>query len=109
MKKSVMVTEISPEDFEVMLKETIRKVLSEQSQVKSVVEDQLMSDKELEKLLGVSRATLYLWRRDGKILYQRIGKKIFYKVSEVEKAMGLIRDKSNISERRRNRRRERQL
>ncbi len=110
MKKSVMVTELSPEDLQVMMEETIRKVLGEQSQPnKSRVEGQLMSDGELEKLMGVSKATLYLWRRDGKIPYQRIGKKIFYKISDVEKAMGLTGDKPQLPERRRNRRKEREL
>ncbi len=96
-----MITEISPEDLQVMIEETIRKILGEQSQPnKSRVESQLMSDEELKKLMGVSKATLYLWRRDGKIPFQRIGKKIFYKISDVEKAMGLSGDKPQLPERR---------
>ncbi len=95
-----MLTELGPEDLQEMMEGTIRKVLSEQSLPnKSRVESQLMSDVELEKLMGVSKATLYLWRRDGKLPYQRIGKKIFYKISDVEKAMGLTGDKP-IRERR---------
>lgn len=101
MKNSVIVTELSPEDLQVMLEKTIRKVLGEQSQPnKSRVEAQLMSDEDLEKLMGVSKTTLYLWRRDGKLPYQRMGKRIFYKVTDVEKAMGLTGDKEQIRERR---------
>ena len=96
-----MLTELSPEDLQAMMEGTIRKVLGEQNQPnKSRVESQLMSDVELEKLMGVSKATLYLWRRDGKLPYQRIGKKIFYKISEVEKAMGLTGEQKPIRERR---------
>jgi len=100
MKKTTMLTEISPEDLQVMMEVAVRKVLEEQNHPN---ESKLMSDEELEKLLGVSKSTLYLWRRDGKLPYQRIGKRIFYKISDVEKAMGLTGEKP-IRERRSHRR-----
>ncbi len=94
MKKETLITELCPEEFRTLMEGTIRKVLGELAQPnKSRIESQLISDEELEKLMGVSKATLYLWRRDGKLPYQRIGKKIFYKMSEVEKAMCLKRGK----------------
>ena len=107
MKNSVLVTELSPEDLQVMMERIIRKVLGEQSQPnKSRVESQLMNDDELEKLMGVSKTTLYLWRRDGKLPYQRIGKKIFYKITDVERAMGLTGEQEPIRQRRSDRRKE---
>jgi hypothetical protein len=107
MKKSVMVTELSPEDLQVMMEETIRKVLFEQG-ITGEPKNQtgLLDDDSLVEMLSVSKATLYLWRRDRKIPFQRIGKKIFYNLQEVKKAMGLMTSKESIRHRRTSRRKE---
>jgi predicted DNA-binding transcriptional regulator AlpA len=107
MKKATLITEMSPEDLNGVLEGIIRKVLQEigiSGDTKR--EAGLLSDDSIVEILGVSKATLYLWRRERKIPFQRIGKKIFYNLSEVKKAMSAMTSKESIRHRRPSRRKE---
>lgn len=107
MTKTIMLTELTPEDLLVMIEDTIRKVLFEKGI--SPLDNKssgLLDEKSIIKILGVSKATLYLWRRDRKIPFQRVGKKIFYSLRDVEMVMG-IKPEGNIRHGKRLRRKER--
>ncbi|HVD99542.1 MAG TPA: helix-turn-helix domain-containing protein [Cytophagaceae bacterium] len=105
MKKAILITELSQEDLQVMMEEAVRKVLFEQGITRELRKDTgLLDDDAILKILQVSKATLYLWRRDRKIPFQRIGKKIFYNLQEVQKAMDKLTDKESIRHRRESRR-----
>ena len=47
--------------------------------------DELLTDKEVAYLLKVSRRTLQDYRNNGMIAYYRLGGKILYKESDIEK------------------------
>jgi len=51
-------------------------------------EQELITDDEMQRRLGVSRTTLYNWRKDGTIPYLRIGKKLFYRWKEIINKLG---------------------
>jgi hypothetical protein len=107
MKKAILMAEMNPEDLQAMMEEAIRKILFEQGISSELRKDTgLLDDNGILEILGVSKATLYLWRRDRKIPFQRIGKKIFYNLQEVQKAMGKLTDKESVRHRRASRRKE---
>ena len=49
---------------------------------------EFIGDEELRERLGVSRTTLYNWRKEGIIPYKRIGNKIFYPWKAIQEIMG---------------------
>ncbi len=55
-----------------------RKVDRVQKIVKHVQQTALLTEADACRFLSVSRSTLYKWRRDDKIAYERIGGTIYY-------------------------------
>ncbi|MBS3999162.1 MAG: helix-turn-helix domain-containing protein [Desulfobulbaceae bacterium] len=46
-------------------------------------EKTLISTSKLIEILGVSRTTIYKWRRDGKIPYFKIGKMVYFDLNDI--------------------------
>lgn len=85
------------------LKDLMREVLDE-SQSKSKFTEKidqesklhLITTSEIMKRFGVSRTTVYLWRKKGLLPYRRLGKRIYFLENEVIKAVKKI-DFSELS------------
>jgi len=71
----------SPE-LESIIAKTVQLTLSMQ-QYQSTPQDRPVNEMEAKKLLNVSRPTLLEYRKSGKLKFSRIGKRIFYKYSEI--------------------------
>lgn len=59
-------------------------------QIENITQENLkefISDEDLRKRLGISRTTLYNWRRKQIIPYTRVGNKIFYPWKEIRKKL----------------------
>jgi excisionase family DNA binding protein len=72
----------------VMLIEAINSAVKKINTAKEKNEQELITDDEMQRRLGVSRTTLYNWRKDGTIPYLRIGKKLFYRWKEIINKLG---------------------
>ena len=48
-------------------------------------EDRILTRKEAAKMLSVDISTLWRWEREGHLLPSRIGKRIYYKYSEIQR------------------------
>ena len=72
----------------VMLIEAINSAVKKINTAKEKNEQELITDDEMQRRLGVSRTTLYNWRKDGTIPYLRIGKKLFYRWKEIISKLG---------------------
>lgn len=46
-------------------------------------EPSLVCEKVIERMLSISRTTLYRYRRNGKLPYYKVGRKILYSYEEV--------------------------
>ncbi len=53
-----------------------------------------MDNEEFIQLMGVSKRTAQGWRDEGKISFSQVGKKIFYKLSDVDKLLAENYNKS---------------
>jgi len=75
------VPEMSTNDLFTGIREIIR------SEIKTVVKgdlaEKLLSQNEAAQFLGITTMTLWKWENDGRIKFHRIGKKKFYKYSEL--------------------------
>ena len=72
----------------VMLIEAINGAVKKINTAKEKNEQELITDDEMQRRLGVCRTTLYNWRKEGTIPYIRIGKKLFYRWQEIIKKIG---------------------
>lgn len=50
-------------------------------------EDKLVTLKEVTKLLCVDKTTLWRWHKTGYLVKSKVGRKVYYKMSDVEKLM----------------------
>jgi len=53
----------------------------------SIGNERYLTDRELSKLLNISRRTLQDYRKEGKITYFTLGGKILYRESDIEKLL----------------------
>ncbi len=72
----------------VMLIEAINSAVKKINSTKEKNEQELITDDEMQRRLGVCRTTLYNWRKEGTIPYIRIGKKLFYRWKEIISKLG---------------------
>ncbi|MFC2125549.1 helix-turn-helix domain-containing protein [Bacteroidota bacterium] len=56
-----------------------------------VPEDKMMTIQETARFLDVSKVTLHNWKKNGKLPYLRLGKRVFFSQKEILEAM-----KSNV-------------
>lgn len=76
------------QETSVMLMEAINNAVKKINVAKEKNEQELITDDEMQRRLGVCRTTLYNWRKEGTIPYIRIGKKLFYRWQEIIKKIG---------------------
>jgi len=74
---------ISKEDYE-GIKKTLDEIREEVSKITSPSEHFIGTD-EFVELMKVSPRTAQLWRDEGKIGYSQHGKKIYYRMSDIDR------------------------
>ncbi len=84
---------LSKEQFDVMISkiDEIHRKLNAKILPKQEV---FLDNEEFIKMLKISRRTAQSWRDEGKVSFSQIGNKIYYKLSDVEKAMDEYYNKS---------------
>jgi len=58
-------------------------IIDQISDIKSSPKQVILSNKEFQDKMGISRKTAQKWRDNGKITYSKIGREIYYKLSDV--------------------------
>lgn len=66
-----------------MLNTTVENIADKVSDLSSDPRHIILSNKELPELLKVSSRTIQKWRDEGKIGYSKIGREIFYRMSDI--------------------------
>ena len=71
----------------------IRQIIREEMRAlhENLQEERLLSPSEVSKMLSVSLVTLRTWSNEGRIARLRIGKRIYYKYSEVMNALKVLK------------------
>ncbi len=80
MQKQILIT-MSVDQFKKIVEETI------ESKIGSIIEkntfEKLLTTEEVTQRLGVTRVTLYAWRKKGLIKSYKIENRVFFKWSEI--------------------------
>lgn len=70
-------------------REEFTALLEEMRELKSIVlaerqpQEQLLDNTEFVRLLNISTRTAQIWRDEGKVAFSQIGKKIYYRFSDI--------------------------
>jgi excisionase family DNA binding protein len=84
--QQIQITNMSPEELKELVKECIKESISKQEEPKTGKEkneEQFLSVKEVQELLKISKVTIHSWKKKGKIKPHSIGRKIFFKKSQI--------------------------
>lgn len=86
---NLLIQEMTKEDLQHLINESVRKVFSEQFQSEQTKpsESTYLTRAEVSKLLQISLVTLSKLVSTGRLQSYRIGKRILFKKDEVEKAL----------------------
>ena len=93
-------TTLSPEDLKDIIKSCVKEELTiyfENHQVEQP-NSNILTMKDLSKMLGVSKPTIIKWTKTGLLFAQRIGRRVYYKKDDVEKCLKNYRDGSILTE-----------
>jgi predicted DNA-binding transcriptional regulator AlpA len=88
MKNEILV--VTVDELINKLNSTIQTSISEQENKNAVIKEQefsLINTEQLCKMLGVSRITIYNWRKKGILPYKKISKLVYFDLHEVQKAL----------------------
>lgn len=79
---------ISAEDLHNFADELINRAVNEVALVNQEKNEQLLNKEEAKRLLGVCDATLWHWANKGYLMPVKIGTKVRYRASDVNKILG---------------------
>ena len=83
-----LIVTLNVDELKSIIAETVSEVIQQSSPPKTEV-DEILKRKDIIALLSISYVTLNEWMKSGRIPYHRINSRIFFKKSEVMKAMEL--------------------
>ena len=67
----------------IITKDQFEELLQEMQAIRALIEE-LLDNSDFIRLMTVSSRTAQTWRDEGKIAFSQIGKKIYYRYSDVE-------------------------
>jgi hypothetical protein len=76
------------DESSIIFLDTLQSAIKKLQEKEADLAKEFIGDEELRERLGVSRTTLYNWRKEGIIPYKRIGNKIFYPWKAIQEIMG---------------------
>lgn len=86
--KNIQFIQFTPEELFNGIKEIVDKQFEElKSQFQPKEPEELLTREETAELLRIDKSTLWAWSKKGKLQAHGIGNRVYYKRSEIEKAI----------------------
>ena len=87
MNKNLFLSGLTPQEFQEMLINSLEQVIKPLVSAKESRSTELLTRKEAARLLRISLPTLADWTQQGIIHAFRIGRRVFYLVSDIQNAL----------------------
>jgi excisionase family DNA binding protein len=88
MTMDVQIIQTTPQELEDLISKLLEKHTEQiKESVKPKEKSEYLTQKEVGELLKISRSTVYLWTKSGKLKTYSIERKMYYKRKEVEAAL----------------------
>ena len=84
--EQILITVYQKEDLKNLIAESLQQVLKEKSiEDKKRLEEkeEILVTEDIQRILKVSRVTIYNWKKKGILPYYRMGNRVYFKKSEV--------------------------
>ena len=91
-----LITTLTPEDLKEVIKSCVKEELTAYFQNHQIEQpsSNLLTMKELSKMLGVSKPTIIKWTKTGVIVGQKIGRRVYYKKDLIDQCLKNYQDES---------------
>jgi len=76
---------MSHHELKDLISQSVRECLQKYLKIEPPEDDRLLKIGEIVEYLGVSKVTIYNWKKQGKIPFHRMGRRIYFKKSEILK------------------------
>ncbi|MCX7874632.1 MAG: helix-turn-helix domain-containing protein [Melioribacteraceae bacterium] len=95
--QNLMLSTITIDELKEIISESINSILCKNNYLTKVEknDDELIKIEEVSSLLGVSKVTIYKWKKMGLIPFYRISNKIYFKKNEVIESLKKINQGKN--------------
>ena len=87
MNKNLFLSGLTPQEFQEMLINSLEQVIKPLVSAKESRSTELLTRKEAARLLRISLPTLADWTQQGIIYAIRMGRRVFYLVSDIQNAL----------------------
>lgn len=92
MKNSILIQDITPEDFASLIGKVVdTRFIQLKKDLGIHKPDELLSRSETCEFLKINSSTLWAWTNKGKVTVHAIGNRRYYKKSELLKALILVK------------------
>jgi len=85
MKDKVFFMQLTENDLKLLIKTSLQEALDEKRSRQQGKE--LLTFKEVVKMLDISASTLNSWKREGKISYHKLNGRIYFKYDEIVQSL----------------------
>lgn len=90
--EQILVTTLQVEDLQNLIISSLKQVLKEITDEKNRTEEneEILTTEDIQKIFKVSKVTIHKWKKKGILPYYKMGRKVYYKKSEI---FGLLEGK----------------
>lgn len=92
--KVIQIESLTKEELILLIRESVRAELN-LVPIAEQTNEKLLKPKDVCELLHISNGTLFSWKKEGKIPFRRIGRRIFFVEKDVIEAMKKINSTNN--------------
>lgn len=96
--EKIVLTSLSIKDFKSLIREVLeefaKEVDKQETNSKKIKQEEvLLNPTEVVKMLRISKVTLQKWMKVGKVPYYRLGRKVYFKESELLETINFRKNK----------------
>ncbi len=83
--EQILITTLQVEDLQNLIKESIRQVFNENIEEKNKPEEkeEILTTEDIQKMFKVSKVTIHKWKKKGILPYYKMGRRVYFKKSEI--------------------------
>lgn len=83
--EEIIVIGITVQELRDLIYRCVQESIQEHLKMEPKEDDSLLIVDEVAKYLGVSKVTIHVWEKEGKLPFHRMGRRVYFKKSEILK------------------------
>ena len=83
--ENILLIGISVDEFRDLISNCVEESIKRHMPIEQPHEETLLNVEQMAQYLGVSKATVHTWKKEGRIPFHRLGRRVYFKKSEILK------------------------